>query len=339
MDDAAALGADAVILADIGVLDYASRRHPDLRLHLSVQAAASNPLSLDFYRENFGIRRAVLPRVLEVREIAHLVARMGVEAEVFAFGSLGTMAEGRCILSSYLTGRSPSSDGVCAPAEHVSYERGGWRDGVAAGRRHDELLTPGRGAAYPTPCKARWVTRGVASYLFDEPVGLNADRYPAATEGGRRHGAEDRGAPAQPRLCRPGGAPRSAACWTPWRAARKPRARRRSDGIVEGRQGDVQRLSEGLAMIGLTLGPLLFHWPREQAARFLFPHRRRGAGRLRPSGRGCLFEARAVLRRRPAGDRRAADARRASRWCCRRWRWSPPTARWTTSAPAAAPRR
>ena len=59
-----------MILADIGVLDYASRRHPDLRLHLSVQAAASNPLSLDFYRENFGIRRAVLPRVLEVREIA-----------------------------------------------------------------------------------------------------------------------------------------------------------------------------------------------------------------------------------------------------------------------------
>jgi putative protease len=122
VDDAASMGADAVILADIGVMDYASRRHAGLRLHLSVQAGASNPLSLDFYRENFGARRAVLPRVLEVREIAHIVARMGMEAEVFAFGSLGTMAEGRCILSSYLTGRSPTSDGVCAPAEHVSFE-------------------------------------------------------------------------------------------------------------------------------------------------------------------------------------------------------------------------
>src|SRR5690606_11745442 len=40
IDDAAALGADAVIVADIGLLDYAARKHPDLRLHLSVQAAA-----------------------------------------------------------------------------------------------------------------------------------------------------------------------------------------------------------------------------------------------------------------------------------------------------------
>ncbi len=173
IDDAAALGADAVILADIGVLDYASRRHPDLRRHLSVQAAASNPLSLDFYRENFGIRRAVLPRVLEVKEIAHLVARMGVEAEVFAFGSLGTMTEGRCILSSYLTGRSPSSDGVCAPAEQVSYEEVDGVMRVRLGGVTMNCFQRGEAASYPTPCKARWVTRGAASYIFDEPVGLN----------------------------------------------------------------------------------------------------------------------------------------------------------------------
>ena len=173
VDDAATLGADAVILADIGVLDYASRRHPDLRLHLSVQAAASNPLSLDFYRENFGIRRAVLPRVLEVREIAHLVARMGVEAEVFAFGSLGTMTEGRCILSSYLTGKSPSSDGVCAPAEHVSYDEVDGAMHVRLGGVTMNCFRRGEAASYPTPCKARLVTRGVASYIFDEPVGLN----------------------------------------------------------------------------------------------------------------------------------------------------------------------
>ena len=173
VDDAAALGADAVILADIGVLDYASRRHPDLRLHLSVQAAASNPLSLDFYRENFGIRRAVLPRVLEVREIAHLVERMGVEAEVFAFGSLGTMTEGRCILSSYLTGRSPSSDGVCAPAEQVAYDEVDGVMRVRLGGVTMNCFQRGEAASYPTPCKARWVTRGVASYIFDEPVGLN----------------------------------------------------------------------------------------------------------------------------------------------------------------------
>lgn len=173
VDDAARLGADAVILADIGVMDYASRKHPSLRLHLSVQAGASNPLSLDFYRENFGIRRAVLPRVLEVQEIAHLVARMQMEAEVFAFGSLGTMAEGRCILSSYLTGKSPSSDGVCAPAECVSYEDKNGTLRVKLGGVTMNAFRSGEPASYPTPCKARWVTRGRPSYIFDEPVGLN----------------------------------------------------------------------------------------------------------------------------------------------------------------------
>jgi O2-independent ubiquinone biosynthesis protein UbiU len=173
VDDAAALGANAVILADIGVLDYASRNHPNLRLHLSVQAAASNPLSLAFYRERFGIRRAVLPRVLTVQEIASLVKQMGVEAEVFAFGSLGTMTEGRCILSSYLTGRSPSSDGVCAPAEDVAFTEEGSEMVIRLGGLTMNRFPRGESAGYPTPCKARLVARGTPSYLFDEPVGLN----------------------------------------------------------------------------------------------------------------------------------------------------------------------
>ena len=174
VDNAAELGADAVILADIGLLDYATRRHPALRRHLSVQAAASNPLSIDFYRENFGISRVVLPRVLSVEEVAALIARMQVEAEVFAFGSLGTMVEGRCYLSSYITGRSPSCDGVCAPAEFVSYRE----EGEFMVSRLGEVMTNRyarhENAAYPTPCKSRLVTNGAASYLFEEPVGLNA---------------------------------------------------------------------------------------------------------------------------------------------------------------------
>ena len=174
VDAAADRGADAVILADIGLLDYAARRHPKLRRHLSVQAAASNPLSIDFYRENFGVSRVVLPRVLSVQEVAALIARIKIEAEVFAFGSLGTMVEGRCFLSSYITGRSPSSDGVCAPAECVSYRE----EGEFMVSRLGEVMTNryarNENAAYPTPCKSRLVVRGEPSYLFEEPVGLNA---------------------------------------------------------------------------------------------------------------------------------------------------------------------
>jgi collagenase-like PrtC family protease len=174
IDTAADCGADAVIMADIGLLDYATRRHPNLRRHLSVQAAASNPLSIDFYRENFGITRVVLPRVLAIDEVAALIARMKVEAEVFAFGSLGTMVEGRCFLSSYITGRSPSSDGVCAPAEFVTYREDGAFMESCLGKVLMNRYASHENAAYPTPCKCRLVTNDNASYLFEEPVGLNA---------------------------------------------------------------------------------------------------------------------------------------------------------------------
>ncbi|NQU56717.1 MAG: U32 family peptidase, partial [Rhodospirillales bacterium] len=108
VDSAAALGADAVILADIGLLDYAATTHPDLRRHLSVQASASNPEAIRFYVENFGVKRVVLPRVLTVAEIASLNKQIQVETEVFVFGGLCVMAEGRCALSSYATGVSPN---------------------------------------------------------------------------------------------------------------------------------------------------------------------------------------------------------------------------------------
>jgi putative protease len=162
-------------VADIGVLDYASTHHPELRLHLSVQAAASNPLSIAFYRKNFNIHRLVFPRILMLQEVANLVAAIGdVEAEVFAFGSVGTMVEGRCFLSSYMTGISPSSDGACAPASHVSYQEHG--DHLASCLGHVTLNSFGKDepAPYPTPCKGRYVTNGTASYLFEEPIGLNA---------------------------------------------------------------------------------------------------------------------------------------------------------------------
>lgn len=61
VDQAAALGVDALIAADPGVLAYASRRHPDLNLHLSVQGSATNPAALAFYQQRYNIRRAVLP--------------------------------------------------------------------------------------------------------------------------------------------------------------------------------------------------------------------------------------------------------------------------------------
>jgi putative protease len=174
VDDAARLSADAVILADIGLLDYAARKHPRLRLHLSVQAAASNPLAIGFYTERFGIKRVVLPRVLTVAEIAALNASIApVESEVFVFGGLCVMTEGRCALSSYATGQSPNMNGVCSPASQVRYVE--TPEGTASKLGDFTINEFGRGepAGYPTLCKGRFLAAGKSSYLFEEPTSLN----------------------------------------------------------------------------------------------------------------------------------------------------------------------
>lgn len=119
VDRAADFGVDALILADIGVLDYARERWPEMRLHLSVQASVTSAEGIGFYHQNFGIKRVVLPRVLSVKQVAHVISESPVPVEVFGFGSLCVMVEGRCLLSSYATGRSPNTYGACSPASHV----------------------------------------------------------------------------------------------------------------------------------------------------------------------------------------------------------------------------
>lgn len=174
VDDAAKLEADAVILADIGLADYAKRSHPGLRRHLSVQASASTPEAIEFYHREYGVSRVVLPRVLTVEEITALNARIPVETEVFVFGGLCVMAEGRCMLSGYATPCSPNCDGVCSPASHVRYEEQGETTLTKLGEFTVNAVTGGEPAAYPTTCKGRYRVAGKAQYLFEEPASLSA---------------------------------------------------------------------------------------------------------------------------------------------------------------------
>ncbi|MCC7273190.1 MAG: U32 family peptidase [Alphaproteobacteria bacterium] len=173
LDDAVSAGADAVILADLGVLSVAARRHPGQRLHLSVQAAASTPEAIGFYHEVFGVRRVVLPRVLTLAEVAALSREVPVETEVFAFGGMCVMAEGRCQLSSYVTGQSPNTHGVCSPPDDVHYERRGGEVRSRLGDVTVDSFPAGRPAGYPTLCKGRFNANGRLSHLFEDPVSLN----------------------------------------------------------------------------------------------------------------------------------------------------------------------
>jgi len=185
VDDAAEIGVDAVILADIGLCDYATRTHPGLRRHLSVQASASNVESIRFYVEAFDVKRVVLPRVLTLPEITALNAKIDVETEVFAFGGLCVMAEGRCSLSSYVTGISPNKEGVCSPASHVRYEDQDGRLLSKLGEFTINAFSDNEPAGYPTLCKGRFKADGTTSYLFEEPTSLNVlDMLPELAEAG-----------------------------------------------------------------------------------------------------------------------------------------------------------
>jgi O2-independent ubiquinone biosynthesis protein UbiU len=174
VDAAARAGADALIVADTAVMAYARDHRPGLRLHLSVQASATSYEAIDFYRRHYGIERAVLPRVLTLSQVGHVLRHSAVEIEVFAFGSLCVMVEGRCTLSSYATGQSPNNAGVCSPPSAVR-----WTDtpqGVES--RLNGLLidryAPDEPRGYPTLCKGRFEVGGRRGYALEEPTSLNS---------------------------------------------------------------------------------------------------------------------------------------------------------------------
>jgi putative protease len=174
IDDAVAAKADALILADVGLLEYAARRHPAQRLHVSVQAAAANADAISFYAETFGARRVVLPRVLSVAEIAAIVRETTCETEVFVFGGLCVMAEGRCSLSSYATGQSPNMQGMCSPPSHVAYEQEHGKTKSRLGGFTINSFEIGEATGYPTLCKGRFTTKHGTGYIFEDPVSLDA---------------------------------------------------------------------------------------------------------------------------------------------------------------------
>src|SRR3546814_10030442 len=93
-------------------------------------------------------------------EIGKICAQTSVEIEVFGFGSLCVMAEGRCLLSSYATGDSPNNKGVCSPAHAVRWHE--TPSGLDA-RLNGILIeryAQGEPAAYPTLCKGRFEVEG-----------------------------------------------------------------------------------------------------------------------------------------------------------------------------------
>jgi collagenase-like PrtC family protease len=173
LERADAAGVDAVIAADPGLMRHAARRHPRLALHLSVQSSATSHEAINFYHEHFGVTRAVLPRVLSLAQVAYVVKNTPVEIEVFGFGGLCVMVEGRCALSAYACGDSPNTYGACSPARAVRWQTTpAGLESRLNGVLIDRYKTEER-AAYPTLCKGRFAVDGATYYAIEEPASLN----------------------------------------------------------------------------------------------------------------------------------------------------------------------
>lgn len=111
------LGADALIMQDIGMITQVKQRFPDIEIHASTQMHNHNDDCLYFVRE-MGACRAVLAREMSLKQIQNLTCE--IEKEVFIHGALCICYSGECLFSS-LTKQRSGNRGKCAQNCRMKY--------------------------------------------------------------------------------------------------------------------------------------------------------------------------------------------------------------------------
>lgn len=152
---ALAAGADALIVADMGLITRIRAALPGAELHLSTQAGAQCAAAVDFAARELGVERVTCARELSVAELAELCAT-GVEIEAFCHGAICICYSGACSYSALMRGRS-ANRGDCTQPCRLAYELqdgsgavlagGAWERGRAAEEQAmrpdgDRLLCP-----------------------------------------------------------------------------------------------------------------------------------------------------------------------------------------------------
>jgi len=108
------LGADAVILSDLGAFEIVKEAAPNLDIHISTQANTVNYASSNAWHK-MGAKRVVLARELSYHDINELREKTPstLELEAFVHGAMCISYSGRCLLSNYMTSRD-ANQGECA---------------------------------------------------------------------------------------------------------------------------------------------------------------------------------------------------------------------------------
>lgn len=123
IEDAWALGVDAFIIQDLGLIRVLHETHPEVRVHASTQMNIHSSESIRALHD-LGVKRVTLARETSMREIETLVAvarELDMEVESFVHGAICVCYSGQCFLSS-LIGRRSANRGQCAQPCRLTYE-------------------------------------------------------------------------------------------------------------------------------------------------------------------------------------------------------------------------
>jgi len=160
--------ADAAIVSDVGLVALARKAAPELPIHLSTQANTTNSLAVSFWK-SLGVRRVVLARELSISEIREIRAAVpDMELETFVHGAMCVSYSGRCLLSSYFSGRS-SNRGECIQPCRWNYKLSDMKSGSSVEIEEDE-----HGSYFMNSCDLRLLSRlpelveaGVSSFKVE----------------------------------------------------------------------------------------------------------------------------------------------------------------------------
>ncbi len=123
---ASSLGADGLLVQDLGLVRALRAALPDIPLHASTQMSIHDLAGVEAAAE-MGLTRAVLARELSIDQIRYITANASIETEVFVHGALCFCHSGQCYMSA-LIGRRSGNRGMCAQPCRMAYSLGGRMD-------------------------------------------------------------------------------------------------------------------------------------------------------------------------------------------------------------------
>ena len=111
--------ADAFIIQDMGLLDMVLHRYPKIKIHVSTQQNINSVLQAQFLKQ-MGVQRIILARETPLSVVKEIVQQVGIEVEIFVFGSLCVSYSGTCLHSSII-GKRSGNRGKCAQPCRMEY--------------------------------------------------------------------------------------------------------------------------------------------------------------------------------------------------------------------------